>query len=103
MRLPRRPRPLLAIAALALPGALEALPEGEAGGGAIERMFEPSPDETTGADVELGIDYDRLEEQVLGLLPDGAVVSVARALVDRRVELSVSGDRALVLVRITLD
>ena len=94
----------MAIAALALPSALEALPAaGEAGGGAIERMFEQSPDDPALPVVELKVDYDRLEEQVLGLLPDGAVVTVARALVDRRVELSVTGDRALVLVRITLE
>ncbi|HWV38226.1 MAG TPA: hypothetical protein VN033_07075 [Vulgatibacter sp.] len=98
---------LLAIGALAAPGALDALPAPRGDGSAIERILGDEVAEPGGGAPALGIeggsDLERLEEQVLDLLPEGAVVGVARALVERRVGLSVSSDRTLVTVRIPLE
>jgi len=103
----RKINAMLAIGALALPGAIGALPAHRADGRAIERILDEPLAEPIGGASAPGIgealDLHRLEEQVLDLLPEGAVVDVARVLVERRVGFSVSGDRTLVTVRITLE
>lgn len=103
----RRINGLLAIGALALPGAVGALSSPQGDESSIERILHEPIDEPNGGaaapGIEVAIDLHRLEEQVLDLLPEGAVVDVARALVERRVGFSVSGERTLVTVRITLE
>jgi hypothetical protein len=48
------------------------------------------------------VEPDDLREQIIGLLPGETLEGVARTLADRKVQLRLSSDRALVLVRVPI-
>ncbi len=106
----RRCHILFALGVLALPLGASSLPSPprEDPDQALERLLDSREGEPSGPDgmagpVHMEESFDRLKEQILGLIPGDALESVARTFVDRRLELQVSPERAVFVVRLPID
>jgi len=95
------------VALLALAQAAVAAPAARSPGLARRaldaRLDEPAPQPPAPRlEHRVGIAPDDLREQLIGLLPGETLEDVVRTLADRKVQVRLSSDRALVVVRLPI-